>query len=83
MDELNKYNGWTNYETWACHLHLTNDDYLYNTAKIMNARLLESYVYSLQNDDPFLSHKPMFDDIGSIWRVNFREIAESFLEDSE
>ena len=27
MEKSTKYNGWTNYETWAVMLELVNDDY--------------------------------------------------------
>lgn len=30
MSDDETYNGWVNRETWACHLHLSNDHGLYN-----------------------------------------------------
>jgi hypothetical protein len=40
---MNKYNGWSNQETWLCHTHLTNDKYTYNTIEEMaKATLKES-----------------------------------------
>ncbi len=33
MPDESGYNGWTNYETWAVNLHLSNDQYTYNQAR--------------------------------------------------
>ena len=97
-----KYNGWTNRETWACNLWLTNDESIYNetlrvlreadkldrkngTKTIEKQDALKEFVEDLQSQEEF--GKPeseltaMFKDIGSLWRVNWAEIVESFKED--
>lgn len=83
-----EYNGWTNRETWATALHLNNDQDTYEHAKSMAdeytddksglADALEKYVTELLDAD-WDGVKPMRYDIGSLWRVNWMEIADSFI----
>lgn len=78
-----EYNGWTNRETWAAHLWITNDQSLYTSALHANtAFLLEEYMeelLSLRQESETL--QTMFDDIGSLWRVNWKEIHDAIKED--
>ncbi len=104
MDKTNKenkeeYNGWTNRETWALNLHLTNDEWLYNEVRSL---LKQKYEFKHQKDDALRTFVEdlkynlyegeyegetlklfinMFDDIGSLWRVNYTEIVKTFLEE--
>ena len=96
-----EYNGWTNRETWAVNLHLTNDEGLYNE---VNELLKQKYEYNHQRDDALrefvenifhdlqegaYDHNKklkemtfsMLMDVGSLWRVNWCEIVDSFLEE--
>jgi len=78
-----KYAGWTNRETWAAHLWIANDQSLYTSALHANtACLLEDYMeelLSLRQESETL--QTMFDDIGSLWRVNWKEIHDAIKED--
>ena len=38
-----KYNGWTNWDTWATYLWLTNEEYSYKTMR--SAQGLPSFIY--------------------------------------
>jgi len=91
------YNGWTNRETWAVALWINNEERLYNQAQdlVQEARecqdndalnclsdALENFIYDFF-DDEWENFKAMRNDIGSLWRVNWREIAESFLSEVE
>jgi hypothetical protein len=90
-----EYNGWTNRETWATALHIDNDEGLYRTVKdwaVSNieeqeseseavtvlAESIEDFVTELLETD-WDGVKHMRYDIGSLWRVNWREIANSFI----
>jgi hypothetical protein len=88
-----QYNGWTNRETWATALHLDNDQGLYETVRdwaVSNleedeneavtvlAESIEDFVTELVETD-WDGVKSMRYDIGSLWRVNWREIADSFI----
>ena len=96
MNEL-EYNGWSNRETWATNLWLTNeygitkDLEIYfqelhsegeaTTAEIKRkfAEYIENYTTELlafENLNP--TTYSMLTDIGSLYRVNWREIAEDF-----
>ena len=77
------YNGWTNYETWACNLWLTNDEGMYHWSRSLeSSQDLQEWVEGLSDlkqESEMLTG--MFNDIGSTWRVNWNEIHESMLED--
>lgn len=92
-----EYNGWTNRETWATALHLNNDQGLYETVRdwassnweeqeseaeavSVLAESIEDFVTELLETD-WDGVKPMRYDIGSLYRVNWREIAESFISE--
>jgi hypothetical protein len=93
------YNGWSNRETWAAHLHLSNDEWLYNLAAEtvelsgegahVAANRLEEVVMDLVNvnrdgttgTDARLT---MMDrEVGSWWRVDWREVADAFKPDAD
>lgn len=92
-----EYNGWTNRETWATALHLNNDQGLYETVRdwassnweeqeseteavTVLAESIEDFVEELLETD-WDGVKYMRYDIGSLYRVNWREIAESFISE--
>jgi hypothetical protein len=90
-----EYNGWSNRETWATSLHLNNDQGLYETVRdwaVSNweedeseavtilAESIEDFVTELLETD-WDGVKFMRYDIGSLWRVNWREIADSFISE--
>ncbi len=96
MNEL-EYNGWSNRETWATNLWLTNeygitkDLEIYfqelhsegeeTTAEIKRkfAEYIENYTNELLAFENLNSTTySMLTDIGSLYRVNWREIAEDF-----
>jgi hypothetical protein len=105
-----KYNGWTNRETWGLALHIDNDEGLQETAsELIGQAFLENIdtekedgwqdgLYEAEKaladwaDDIFSPEYwgqetlsagllSMLKDVGSLYRVNFREIAEGWLED--
>ena len=99
-----EYHGWVNRETWAAALHLSNDEWLYNTACTI-ARAADSRWEAgdnlsdwVENDliGPVLNPTPgdytygpdhqalarnMISDVGSFWRVEWPDVADSFLEE--
>jgi hypothetical protein len=44
---MEKYNGWTNWDTWAVNLYLMNDEHNYN--KLMNMSLYEVEALTRKN----------------------------------
>jgi hypothetical protein len=100
--ETEKFQGWTNRETWAVALWLDNDQGLHETVYDYTSTALEEHeggekmetIYCLSetlrmwieedlltldnikgNHDLWL----MLTDIGSLYRVNWREVADYFL----
>lgn len=92
------YNGWTNRETWAANLHITNDEGLYSSARETVQDAIDvagpdkgSHTAANALEDWFESTTEDFSDsdgiqtmvreVGSVWRVNWKEIADGLLED--
>ena len=87
------YNGWTNRETWACHLHLTNDEGWYDMARgivadaggtrdgYAAANALADWFDEIGGYTPTPGIRMMLDDIGSLWRVNWREVANALRDE--
>ena len=85
-----EYNGWSNRETWATKLWLDNDRGLYEQVREMASQHdtvlgladgIEELFDELWGDGTELAHDTytMFRDIGSIYRVDWHEIAQSIM----
>jgi hypothetical protein len=93
--EKKDYNGWTNRETWATALHIDNDEGL--LAPILEVAQLHDNLYDLADEiRDFIEEVLDFDnvstnrnafsmltDIGSLYRVNWKEIAENYFTKAE
>ena len=83
-----KYNGWTNYETWNYKLWLDNDKELNNSVFELVQTHKDTYDLSQELRKLAYDNAPtlvpsFYSDVmyGSMREVNFREIAESYLEE--
>lgn len=89
-----EYNGWTNRETWACNLWLDNDRGVYEDILPLIEEATEVYKLA-ESIQEYMENRldlrnwnlitqdliSMIEDIGSLWRVNWREIAENKLNE--
>ena len=89
MDEKDECNGWSNEETWALDQWLSNNEYLYKMVggkvKITRYRTgtdetIKKFIEGLKGTEEF---KSMFDDVGDMKRVNWKELADVWKEDEE
>ena len=92
----NKYNGWTNYETWNVALWLDNEQYtqelwssrarelLEDEEEYPNAILQDELKEFVENINPLANDASMYSDLlgAAIDSANWYEIAESYLEDA-
>lgn len=94
--ENETYNGWVNRETCVVALHLSNDYELHHQAlaKIREAGNTNNAANSIEEwvkeQHAILHHEPhnripknwanLLADAGSLWRVDWQEVAESFIE---
>jgi hypothetical protein len=89
-----QFNGWTNRETWATKLHLDNDEALneyaweYARANANAYELGETLKNWIEEDLLTLENIAgnrglwlMLTDIGSLYRVDWREIAQAYLDE--
>lgn len=100
MTNDERYNGWTNRETWAVALHITNDEGWQESvheaireAVAMSdevtpskaGEIIRDNVEGVLDGDEYDNHATALaiaKDIGSLWRVDWREIGEAFLADA-
>lgn len=82
-----EYNGWTNRETWAVALWIDNEQRLQakalelakeNKGQRELADAIESWLDDYFNQN-WVQARTMREDIGSLYRVNWWEIAEGYL----
>jgi len=93
---MSDYYGWANRETWAMNLWLSNDEGLYRalTAALADAdeepgqviaTFWEELTVNVEAEDAdavwfIKTILPMILDVGSVWRVDFDEIAANWLD---
>jgi hypothetical protein len=96
MSDETRYNGWANYETWCVHLWLTNERESYFNWREEAARhrkefrddatehLAKQMESEIEEASP-LKSASLFSELlnGALSEVDWREIAEAFLEDVE
>lgn len=90
----NKYNGWTNYETWNVALWLDNEQHtqelwssrarelLEDEEKYPNAILQDELKEYIEENNPLVDGASMYSDLlgAAIDSVNWHELAQSYLE---
>ena len=96
FNEKEGYQGWSNYETWAFNLWLTNEQSSYEYYKELANELMTEYddrkevIYKLSDRMKFeteqgnpLEEASLFSDLlsYSISKINFDEVAKGFLEE--
>ena len=83
MDENEKYNGWTNYETWNVHLWLTSDPGTYESARRIAQTGDEEALSDWVEGDVPNEVTGMYPDLvtHALARVNWREVWEALRED--
>ena len=90
MTKEDTYNGWSNRETWAVALHIDNDqgmqEMVWEYAKGKESHEIEPYIRDIVEDifrnvfDGSTNEHAarMVEDIGSLWRVDWREVAKHY-----
>lgn len=83
------YKGFSNRETWSMSVWINNDQGLCENCKGMTSKELRTYIEELK--DIMIDSGPidlknseifkMFDDVGSLWRVNWDEISDACKQD--
>src|SRR5690349_15599004 len=95
MTDSETYNGYANRETWAFNLHWQNDQGLYSFVledagdyvryhpSVSDNGLGEHVVEYVRSELPDLSSElweNMREDVGSWWRIDYREVGEAVRE---
>jgi len=91
-----EFNGWTNRETWATALHFDNNGELYKIKNKALAnlshldsdqkvfildRILRETIENCTDRANMPKNYDILKDIGSLWRVNWREIAQNEVDE--
>ena len=97
IEMCNKYNGWTNYETWNVALWMDNEQYkqelwssrvrelLEDEEEYPNAILQDELKKFVDDLNPLAGDASMYADLlsAAIDSVNWYEIAQSYLDDAK
>jgi hypothetical protein len=83
---MSKYNGWSNYQTWAVNLHITNDENLLTEVKAQARDFLRQFAdwieeFMEETQKPELNGMAA-DLFSSAWsEIDWDEIAGTFLKE--
>ena len=91
MEKERGFNGWTNYETWACALWLGNEPGTYELQREWAkqakgvGQLADMIRDFVEEENPLSDKASMYSDLlnGALSEVNWHEIAESIKEDNQ
>lgn len=72
-----KYNGWTNWDTWFTNLWLSNDEFTYKTLRAMKDHPLENFKQACIQELNQLGNPVSI----NYNQVNWSEVQESFKEE--
>lgn len=87
------YNGWVNRETWAVSLHLNNTQWMQEAAvgyaradeygRAIQDWVEEMFEDVIQGEGEYATQdvRLMVGDVGSLWRVNWKDVRDGLLED--
>ena len=88
-----EYNGWSNRETWAAALWINNDQGMYEAfveagkyedTVLDLSQAIEGYITDELSFESVSENRILFDmmqDIGSLYRVDWYEIADTFFQE--
>jgi len=94
--QTDEHNGWANKETWATVLWLSNDEGFHSQARELAAEHQYEFCFQADDAvkewvtellDPSGDYGPwkqqysMTKDIGSLWRVDWRAVADAFRDE--
>ena len=89
MTENEKYNGWSNYETWNVNSWIREKEGLFGYLKSLAKEVQDSWeladliLEEIEENSPLIDQASLYSDIlgAGLREVDYKEIAEALLED--